>query len=124
MATTTNLDKDEQGTNVNIKLYRSMICSLLYLTASRPNIMFSMCLCVRFQSCPKEFHLIAVKNIIRYLMGTIEMGLWYPKIGQFSMMSYSDVDYAGCRVNRKSIVALVNFLEIILFPGLPRNKIQ
>ena len=65
MATTTKLDKNEQGINVDIKLYKSMIGSLLYLTASRPDIMFSVCLCVRFQSCPKESHLIAVKRIIR-----------------------------------------------------------
>jgi len=64
MATTTKLDKD---INVDIKLYRSMIGSLLYLAASRPDIMFSMCLCVRFQSYPKESYLIAVKHIIRYL---------------------------------------------------------
>ena len=83
MATTTKLDKDEQGINVDIKLYRSMIGSLLYLTASRPDIMFSVCLCARFQSCPKESHLIAVKCIIRYLKGTIEMGLWYPKTRHF-----------------------------------------
>ena len=64
MATTTKLDKNEQGINVDIKLYRSMIGNLLYLTASRPDIMFSICLCARFQSCPKESHLIAVKRII------------------------------------------------------------
>ena len=90
MATTTKLDKDEQGKSVDIKLYRSMIGSLLYLTASRPDIMFSVCLCARFQSCPKESHIIVVKRIIRYLKGTIEMGLWYPKTGQFSMTSFSD----------------------------------
>ena len=79
MATTTKLDKDEQGKCVDIKLYRSMIGSLLYLTDSRPDIMFSVCLCARFQSCPKESHLIAVKRIIRYIKGTIGMGLWYLK---------------------------------------------
>ena len=79
MATTTKLDKDEQGTNVDIKLYRSMIGSLLYLTTSRPDIMFSICLCARFQSYPKESHLIAVKRVIRYLKSTIGMGLWYTK---------------------------------------------
>ena len=105
MATTTKLNKDEQGINVDIKLYRSMIGSLLYLTASRPDIMFSVCLCARFQSCPKEFHLIAVKRIIRYLKGTIEMGLWYPNTGQFSMTSFSDVDYADCRVDRNCLVS-------------------
>ena len=61
MATTIKLDKDEQGINVEIKLYRSMIGSLLYLTASILDIMFSVCLCTRFQSCPKESHLIAIK---------------------------------------------------------------
>ena len=77
MDITTKLDKDEQGINVDIKLYRSMSSSLLYLTVSRPDIMFSVCLCARFQSCPKVSHLIAVKRIIRYLNGTIGMGLWF-----------------------------------------------
>ena len=74
MATTTKLAKDDQGKSVDIKLYRSMIGSLLYLTASRPDIIFSVYLCARFQSCPKESHLIAVKRIIRYIKGTI--GCW------------------------------------------------
>ena len=86
-----------------------MTCSLLYLTASRPNIMLSVCLCARFQSYPKESHLIAVKRIIRNLKGTIGMGLWYPKTGQFSMTSFSDADYAGCRVDMKSISGTVSF---------------
>ena len=81
MATTTKLDKDDQGKSVDIRLYRSMIGSLLYLTASRPDIMFSVCLCARFQSYPKESYLITVKRIIQYLKGTIGMGLWYPKTG-------------------------------------------
>ena len=90
MAATTMLDTDEQGINVDIKPYRSMIGSLLYLMASKPDIMFSVCLCARFQSCPKESHLIAVKCIIKYLKSTIGMGLWYLKIRQFPMMSYLD----------------------------------
>ena len=93
MATTTKLDKDEQGKNVDIKIYRSMIGSLLYLMASRPDIIFSVCLCARSQSCPKEPHLIAVKRIIRYLKNTIGMGLWHPKTEQFSMTSFF-----GCRL--------------------------
>ena len=71
--------------------------------------MFSMCLCARFQSCSKESDLIAVKRIIRYLKGTIRMCLWYLKIVQFFMTSYSDADYTGCRVDRKSTMVLVNF---------------
>jgi len=96
MATTIKLDK------IDIKHYRSMIGTLLYLMASRPDIMFIVCLCTRFQSCPKESHLITVKCIIRYLKGTNGLSLWYPKIGEFLMTSYSDVDYAGCKVDRKS----------------------
>ena len=87
-----------------------MIGSLLYLTASRPDIMFSVCLCARFQFCPKESHLIIVKRIIRYLKDTIGMDLWYPKIGQFSM-TYSGADYVCCRVNRKSTSETYQFLR-------------
>ncbi|XP_019260483.1 PREDICTED: uncharacterized protein LOC109238463 [Nicotiana attenuata] len=75
MSPATNLDKDEQGTPVDETKYRGMIGSLLYLTASRPYIMFSMCKCARFQSAPKESHLTAVKRIIRYLIGTVSHGL-------------------------------------------------
>ena len=102
MATTTKVDKDKQGINVDIKLYKSMIGSLLYLTASRLDIMFSVCLYASFQSYPKESPLIVVKRIVRYLKGTIGMSLRYLKIGQFSITSYSDADYADCRVDRKS----------------------
>ena len=76
---------------------------------SRLDIMFSVYLCAKFQSCSKESHLIAVKRIIRYLKSTIGMGLWYPKTRQFSMTSYSDADYVSCKVDRKTLVVLVNF---------------
>ena len=75
MATTTKLDKDEKDKNVDIKIYRSMIGKLLYMMISRLDIIFSVCLFSRFQSCLKESHLIAVKHVIRYLMGTIWNGL-------------------------------------------------
>ena len=84
---------------------------IVYLTTSKSNIMFSVCVCARFQSCPKESHLIMVKRIIRYLKGTIRMGLWYLKTGQFSMTSFSDADYAGCRVDRKSTSGTCQFLD-------------
>ena len=80
MSPITKLDKDEKGKNVNQKLYRGMIGSLLYLIASRPDIMFCVCLCARFQACIKEFHLIALKRIFRYLFDTQNLGLWYPKV--------------------------------------------
>ena len=73
--------------------------------------MFSVCLYVRFKFCPTESHLIVVKRIIRYLKGIIGMGLWHPKIGQFPMTSYLDVDYAGYRVDRKSTSGTCQFLK-------------
>ena len=70
MSPTIKLDKDEKRKDVNQKVFRGMIGSLIYLTASRPNVMFYVCLCVRFQACPKESHLIAIKRIFRYLFST------------------------------------------------------
>ena len=88
-----------------------MIGSLLYLIASRPAIMFSVCLCAKFQSCLKEFHLIAIKHIIWYLKGIIGMGLWYSKTGLFLMTSFSHAGYAGYRADRKSTSETCQFLE-------------
>jgi len=96
------LDKDEKGIAVDEKKYRGMIGSLLYLTASRPDIMFSVCLCARFQSNPKESHLKAVKRIIRYLVNTQNFGLCYPSSNNFDLVGYSDADYVGFLVDRKS----------------------
>ena len=79
MSTDCYLDKDESGQSMDMKQYRGIIGSLIYLSASRPDIMFSVCMCARFQSNPKQSHLRAVKRIIRYLLGTINLGLWYPK---------------------------------------------
>ena len=79
-----------------------MIGSLLYLTASRPDIMFSVCMRARFQANPKETHLIAIKRILRYLKHTPSIGLWYPKGAIFELVRYSNLDYAGCKVDRKS----------------------
>ncbi|XP_042944495.1 uncharacterized protein LOC122278367, partial [Carya illinoinensis] len=110
MSPSTKLDKDESGKPVDSKIYRGMIGSLLYLTASRPDIMFSVCLCARFQSSPKESHLIAVKRILRYLSGTINLGLWYPKHTSFDLISYTDADYAGCKIDQKSTSGACHFL--------------
>ncbi|WVZ75656.1 LOW QUALITY PROTEIN: hypothetical protein U9M48_023691 [Paspalum notatum var. saurae] len=102
MATNIKLDPDESGIKVDQTLYQSMIGSLLYLCASRPDIMFSVCLCARFQPDPKESHLTAVKRILRYLKHTPSIGLWYPKGASFELLGYTDSDFAGCRVERKS----------------------
>ena len=85
-----------------IKLSTVMIGSLLYLTASRPDIMFSVFMCARFQSNPMKAHLRAVKRILRYLRHTLSVGLWYPKGAIFDLIGYSDSDYAGCKIDRKS----------------------
>jgi hypothetical protein len=102
MATNGHLDLDEGGKPIDLKLYRSMIGSLLYLTTSRPDIMFSVCMCARFQVAPKECHLTAVKRIMRYLKYSPNIGLWYPKGAQFELVGFSDLDYASCKVDRKS----------------------
>lgn len=104
------LDKDEQGKCTDSTQYRGMIGSLLYLTASRPDIMFATCLCARFQANPKESHLIAVKRIFRYLKGTPVLGLWYPKESPFDLVGYTDADYAGCKIDRKSTSGLCQLL--------------
>jgi hypothetical protein len=96
------LDLDEGGKLVDQILYHSMIGSLLYLTASRPDIMFSVCMCARFQSSPKEAPLVAIRRILRYLKHTPSIGLWYPKGARFQLVGYSDSDYAGCKIDRKS----------------------
>ena len=110
MATNEKLDLDQDGKPVSEKVYRGMIGSLLYLTASRPDIMFSVCLCARFQASPKESHLTCVKRIFRYLAGTKNIGLWYPRGGDFSLMGYTNADYAGYKVDRKSTTGTCQFL--------------
>ena len=110
MSPTCKLSKDESEKSVDQKLFRSMIGSLLYLTASRPDIMFSVCMCARYQSDPKESHLHAVKRIIKYLIKTQNVGLWYSKQSTFNLIGYSDADYAGCRLDRKSTSGSYQFL--------------
>ncbi|XP_068503904.1 uncharacterized mitochondrial protein AtMg00810-like [Phaseolus vulgaris] len=102
MSTNCYLGVDEAGLEVNQSMYKGLIGSLLYLTASRPDIMFVVCLCARFQSCPKESHLKVAKRILKYLKGTISMGLWYPSHSLIHLVGYSDSDFAGCKLDRKS----------------------
>jgi hypothetical protein len=102
MGTNGHLDLELGGTSVDQKVYRSMIGSLLYLSASKLDIMLSMCMRPRFQTAPKDYHLRVVKRIKRYLVLTPNIGLWYPKWSHFELFSYSDANYAGCKVDRKS----------------------
>ncbi|GKA46909.1 putative ribonuclease H-like domain-containing protein [Tanacetum coccineum] len=104
------LIKDEEAADVDVHLYRSMIGSLMYLTASRPDIMFAVCACSRFQVTPKTSHLHAVKRIFRYLKGKPKLGLWYPRESSFDLEAYSDSDYAGANLDRKSTTGGCQFL--------------
>jgi hypothetical protein len=87
-----------------------MIGYLLYLCASRPDIMLFVCMCARFQAGPKEVHLRAVKRILRYLVHTPKFGLWYPKACTFDLIGYSDVYWAGYKIDRKSTSGTCQFL--------------
>jgi hypothetical protein len=111
MATNDHLDLDLGGTSVDQKVYRFMIGSLLYLCASRPDVMLSVCMCARVQAAPKDCHLRAVKRSMRYLFLTPNLGLWYPKGSHFDLLRYLDADYAGCKVDRKSTSRTCQFLR-------------
>nr|GEY29205.1 hypothetical protein [Tanacetum cinerariifolium] len=102
--------KDPNGEDVDGHIYRSMIGSLMYLTSSRPDIMFAVCACARFQVTPKASHLHAVKRIFRYLKGKSHLGLWYLKDSPFDLVAYSDSDYDGASLDRKSTTGGCQFL--------------
>jgi len=98
------MDADAVGKGLDQTKYRRLIGSLLYLTASRPDIMFAMCLCARYQANPKESHLL------KYLKGTSTFGLWYPSHSRIHLIGYSDSDFAGCKLYRKSTSATCHIL--------------
>jgi hypothetical protein len=110
IGTNGHLDLDMGGKLVDQKVYCSIIGSLLYLCASTPDIMLSVCMCARFQAAPQECHLRVVKRIMRYLVLTPNLGLWYPKGSHFDLIGYSDADYARCKVDRKSTSGTYQFL--------------
>nr|GEU49797.1 retrotransposon protein, putative, Ty3-gypsy subclass [Tanacetum cinerariifolium] len=105
------LGKDGTGKDVDLHLYRSMIGSLMYLTASRPDIMFAICACARHQVTPKECHFHAIKRIFRYLKGHPKLGLWYPKESPFDLVAYLDSDYGGATQDRKSTTGRIKTME-------------
>ncbi|GKC16392.1 hypothetical protein Tco_1013174, partial [Tanacetum coccineum] len=104
------LIKDEEAADVDVHLYRSMIGSLMYVTSSRSDIMFAVCACSRFQVTPKTSHLHDVKRIFRYLKVKPKLGLWYPRESSFDLEAYSDSDYAGANLDRKSTTGGCKFL--------------
>ncbi|GJY63936.1 retrovirus-related pol polyprotein from transposon TNT 1-94 [Tanacetum coccineum] len=116
MATKPKLDADLSGEPVDQTDYRSKIGSLMYLTSSRPDIVQAVCYCARYQARPTEKHLKEVKRIFRYLRGTINMGLWYPKGSGFELTAFSDADHAGCIDTRKSTSGGIQFLGDKIIP--------
>ncbi|GKB60384.1 uncharacterized mitochondrial protein-like protein [Tanacetum coccineum] len=90
--------KDEDGEEVDVHMYRSMIGSLMYLTSLRPNIMFAVCACARYKVNPKVSYIYVVKRIFKHLKGQLKLGLWYPKDSPFDLVAYTDSDYAGAKL--------------------------
>ncbi|GJX21298.1 retrovirus-related pol polyprotein from transposon TNT 1-94 [Tanacetum coccineum] len=110
MVEKSNLDEDNEGKAINPSHYRSMIGTLLYLIASRPDLQFAICMCARYQDRPTEEHLHAVKRIFRYLRGTVNQGLWYPKDSSIALTSFADADHDGCQDTRRSTSGSMQFL--------------
>jgi hypothetical protein len=122
MSMTTALDADEEGEHVNQKEYRSMIGSLLYLTATRPDIQFSVCLCAHFQVSPRTSHRQVVKRIFRYLRHTPDFGIWSSASSSLALHGFSDADFAGCRLVRKSTSGTCQFLGSSLVSWSSRKQ--
>nr|GFA68783.1 uncharacterized mitochondrial protein AtMg00810-like [Tanacetum cinerariifolium] len=110
MVEKSKLDEDREGKAVDPSHYRGMISTLLYLTASRPDLQFAICMCARYQARPTEKHVHAVKRIFQYLRGTVHRGLWYPKDSSIILTAFADADHAGCQDTRWSTSGSVQFL--------------
>nr|GFA63943.1 retrovirus-related Pol polyprotein from transposon TNT 1-94 [Tanacetum cinerariifolium] len=109
MVEKSKLDEDKEGKAVNPLHYRGMIGTFLYLTASRPDLQFAICMCARYQARPTEKNLHAVKRIFRYLRGTVNRGLWYPKDSSIALTAFSDADHVGCQDTRRSTSGSLQF---------------
>ena len=119
---TTNMDSDLEGKMVDQKTYRGMIESLLYLTATRPDIQFSVCLCARFQTCPLESHFAAIKRIFRYLVGTKDIGFWYPINCNLDLVAYTDSDFVGSKLDQKSTSGYCQILRGCLISWVSKKQ--
>ncbi|XP_065622786.1 secreted RxLR effector protein 161-like [Quercus suber] len=126
MSSLSKLSRDAASIEVDSTLYRSMIGSLLYLTASRPDIAFSVGICARFQAASKESHLTAIKRIIRYINGTFEYGIWYSRDLNECLAKYSDADWAGCIDDRKSTSSGCYYLgnNLVLWMSKKHNSVS
>nr|GFA31844.1 retrovirus-related Pol polyprotein from transposon TNT 1-94 [Tanacetum cinerariifolium] len=111
MVEKSKLDEDKEGKAVDPSHYRGMIGTLLYLTASRPDLQFAICMYAWYQARPTEKHLHAVKRIFRYLRGTVNWGQWYPKDSSISLTAFADADHIGCQDTRRSTSGSLQFLR-------------
>ncbi|GJY38049.1 hypothetical protein Tco_0424413 [Tanacetum coccineum] len=102
MVEKSKLDEDTQGKPVDPTHYRGMVDTLMYLTTSRPDLTFVVCMCAWYQANPTKKHLHAVKRIFKYLRGTVNRGLWYPKDSSIALIAYADADHVGCQDTRRS----------------------
>jgi hypothetical protein len=114
MSTTTALHANKDGEPMDQKEYQSMIDSLLYLTVMMSDIQFFVCLCARFPASPRTSHQQAIKRNFRYPRYTNELSLWYSASSSLSLLDFSDADFAGCRVDRKSTSGTCQFLGCTL----------
>ncbi|GKD91637.1 retrovirus-related pol polyprotein from transposon TNT 1-94 [Tanacetum coccineum] len=110
MVEKSKLDEDKEGKAVDPSHYRGMISTLLYLTASRPDLQFAICMCARYQARPTKKHLHAVKRIFWYLKRTVNRGLWYPKDSSIALTAFVDADHASCQDTRRSTSGSMQFL--------------
>jgi hypothetical protein len=122
MQTSYKLSKDDDSKSTYQRQYRSMIGSLLYMTSSRPDVMQVVGQVAQFQATPKESHVLAVKRIFRYLKGTKEFGLWYPKGKDLSLIAYIDADWAGCIDDQQSISGAAFYLGECLVSWIRKKQ--
>ncbi|GKD85939.1 retrovirus-related pol polyprotein from transposon TNT 1-94 [Tanacetum coccineum] len=123
MVEKSKLDEDTQGKAVDPTHYRGMVGTLMYLTASRPDLTFVVCKCAWYQAKPTKNHLHAVKRIFKYLRGTVNRGLWYPKDSSISLTAYADADHAGCQDTKRSTSGILWMRSQLTDYGLGFNKI-
>jgi hypothetical protein len=122
ISTATSLDQDENGEATDRREYMSMIISLMYLTVTRPDIQFAMCLCAHFQAYPRSSHRIVVQWIFRYLKHTLEFEIWYSTSSSLDLIGFSDADFAGCGIDRKSTSVTYHFLGSSLICWSPQKQ--
>jgi hypothetical protein len=123
MSTTMALDLDENSKTIDQREYRSMIDFLLYLMVTRSDIQLVVCLCARFQASPRNSHRQAVQWIFRYLKYIFEFWIWYSASSSLDLLGFSDIDFAGCGIDKKAFLVYVTSLDLLLFVGLLTNNL-